>query len=245
MKISPDELKSQREVALETKLHETAAKNQKLEKENTALMESKETMKKKIANMSEKVRKAQSQGFQPSRGCSQLKSPSKCTERHRRTLKRKRADKCTDALAWLEAEGYSATKVALRNVKSGEIQTINLDKDGFLGLEDSGVSEEEVDTINMMLYVKDKFNVSGGAYHEMAQLCRDLPRHYKLKDRIAELNKLWNIRPTPDGTCGVQQSLEERLRLCLEHLVKQRLYTHTYKIMWLYDHARFACTLSV
>ena len=40
-----------------------------------------------------------------------------------------------------------------------------------------------------------------------------MPRHYKLKDRIAELNKHWNIRPTPEGTCGVQQSLEERLQL--------------------------------
>ena len=74
----------------------------------------------------------------------------------------------------------SATEVVLHSEKTGEVQAIDLDKEGFLGPEDSGTLEEELDTINMMLYVKDRFNVSGGAYHEMAQLCRDMPRHYKL-----------------------------------------------------------------
>ncbi len=107
----------------------------------------------------------------------------------------------------------------MQNRTTGEVETIMLDREGFLGPEEN-ISDGEVDTLNMMLCVKNRFDVSGGAYHEMAQLCREVPRHYKLKDRIAELNKLWNIRPTPEGTCGVQQSLEERLRHCLEHLVR-------------------------
>ena len=86
------------------------------------------------------------------------------------------------------------------------------------------MSESEIDVLNMMIYVKDRFNISGDAYHEMAQLCRAMPRHYKLKDRISELNKLWNIRPAPAGTCEVQQSLEDHLKLCMEHLVR---YTRT------------------
>ena len=53
----------------------------------------------------------------------------------------------------------------------------------------------------------------------MAQLFKQMPRHYRLKNRIAELNKLWNIRLTPTGTVGVQQKLEERLRFCLQNLV--------------------------
>ncbi len=102
-----------------------------------------------------------------------------------------------------------------------------LDREGFLGPEEN-ISDGEVDTLNMLLYVKNRFDVSGGAYHEMAQLCREMPRHYKLKDRIAELNKLWDIRPTPEGTCGIQQSLEERLRRCLEHLVRYKCRNFTY-----------------
>ena len=44
----------------------------------------------------------------------------------------------------------------------------------------------------MLLYVKDTHNVSGNAYHEMAQLCNAMPQHYKLKQHIIELNRLWN-----------------------------------------------------
>ena len=47
-----------------------------------------------------------------------------------------------------------------------------------------------------------------------------MPKYYKLKRRIQELNKLWNIQPTPSGTIGVQQSLENCLRLCLLRLLK-------------------------
>ena len=71
----------------------------------------------------------------------------------------------------------------------------------------------------MMLYVKDKYNISGSAYHELASLCREMPRHYRLKQRITELNSKWNIIPTPEGTVRVQQRLQERLTACLERLV--------------------------
>ena len=65
----------------------------------------------------------------------------------------------------------------------------------------------------MMLFIKDKYNVSGSAYYEMASLCSQMPRHYRLKQRISELNSKWSIRPTPEGTIGVQQPLKECL-LC-------------------------------
>ena len=53
----------------------------------------------------------------------------------------------------------------------------------------------------------------------MAQLFKGMPRHYKLKERIAELNKLWEIRPTPPGTTGIQQLLQKRLKFGLENLL--------------------------
>ena len=69
-----------------------------------------------------------------------------------------------------------------------------------------------------ILFVEDRFHVSGQAYHELAKICRALPRHWRIKERIAELNRLWNIRSTPNGTVRVQQSLEDRLLICLEQL---------------------------
>ena len=37
-------------------------------------------------------------------------------------------------------------------------------------------------------------------------------------ERIIELNHLWNVYPTPHGTVGVQQSLEESLLICVKQL---------------------------
>ena len=50
-----------------------------------------------------------------------------------------------------------------------------------------------------------------------------MPREYLPRQWIAELNKQWNIRPTPNGVCGVQQSLEDRLRVRILYLHQQTL----------------------
>ena len=112
--------------------------------------------------------------------------------------------------------------VEVRNKETGNIEQISLKRQDMEELFGSGsqITESEINELNMMLYVKDRYNVSDGAYHEMAKICREMPRQYKLKDRIQELNKRWNIRPTPNGTQGVQQSLEQRLRIRIEHLLK-------------------------
>ena len=39
-----------------------------------------------------------------------------------------------------------------------------------------------------------------------------------VEKRIAELNKHWNIKPTPHEICGVQQSLQDRLRVRIARL---------------------------
>ena len=82
----------------------------------------------------------------------------------------------------------------------------------------------------MVVYVKDRFNVSGNAYHEMARLCREMPRHYKLQKRIAELNTAWDIKLTPNGVGGVQQSLKERLIVRLSQLMESTPPNASFKI---------------
>ena len=95
--------------------------------------------------------------------------------------------------------------------------TIRKDLEDALNLCDEEVGEKEADLVSMN--IKDCYNISGNAYHELASLCRQMPRHYRLKDRISELNSKWHIFPTPEGTVGVQQSFKERLTLCLGRLV--------------------------
>lgn len=136
-------------------------------------------------------------------------------------MKKRRIDECTAALTWLEEEGLTPVKVVVMNSETRELEQITLRKDLERALNARGehISRDEADMISMMLYVKDKYHVSGNAYHEMASLCREMPRHYKLKQKIAELNSRWNFKPTPEGTIGVQQPLMERLGCCLERLV--------------------------
>ena len=175
-----------------------------------------------------------------------MKSPSKCTKRQQRNIKRKRESSCKDSLQWLEKEGYVPTKLLLTNSKTGEMEEIVLEHEEAT-MEDE---QADVDRLNMTLYLKDRHNISGimlltthtvelsiiilfichvgSAYHELAQLFKGMPRHYKLKKRISELNAKWNIFPTPEGTIGVQQSLEERLRFCVHNLVR---YHHFYIII--------------
>lgn len=177
-------------------------------------------LEKQVTLLSCQVQKAQSNGYVPSRGPSKRKSSSEYSDRHRLGLKKKRKEKCNNSLTWLQSEGYSAAKVILVNTTTGQEESIDLNTDYLLATDESHITDVEMDTINMMLYIKDKYNISGGAYHEVTQICKEMPRHYKLKERINELNKIWNIQPTPNGTCGVQQSFKERLQFCLHSLAR-------------------------
>jgi len=102
--------------------------------------------------------------------------------------------------------------------KTEKIDICNQEHIELFGSEEE-VTEDSLDMLNMILLIKDSYNISGGAYHELASICKSLPRHHKIKQRIRKLNELWNIKPTPHGV-GVQQSLKERLYVRLEHLLK-------------------------
>ena len=98
-----------------------------------------------------------------------------------------------------------------------DMPTVNL-----LGPQQDPPADTELGTLNMMLFIKDKFNISGGAYHEMAQLCEKMSRYYQLKQRITELNKLWDIYPIPNGTAGVQQCLGRHFVEGRQHILVTR-----------------------
>ena len=78
-------------------------------------------------------------------------------------------------------------------------KTIELNADGVEAMfgPDPVMIQDDEDQINMMLFVKDRYDLSQDAYHEMAKICKEMPRHYLLKRRITELNKLWNIKTNP------------------------------------------------
>ena len=210
-----------------TELVEQTTQNEELRRELSQLKEQKsravEALEKAKVEKAEIQRKASvlsgrlaqvtTSNLLDKRGHSRTKSVGEYSCSHLRRLKRKRRESCELSLTWLDREGYIATKVELLNTETGEKQSLCLNKEqcNLLFGPDADVADEnDFDIINMMLLVKDQYQVSGSAYHEFTKICKEMPRHYKLKRRISELNSLWNIKPTPDGS-GVQQPLEDRL----------------------------------
>ncbi len=149
------------------------------------------------------------------------KSFDQYSESHKRRLKRSRTSSCQESLKWLENDGLIPVSVQVKNIETGERQTISLQtsESGIILGPSDQISDASLDTLNMLLYVKNSYNISGCAYHELASICKGLPKHYTIKQRIQELNKMRNIRSTPNGIVGVQQSLEDRLRVRLRHLI--------------------------
>ena len=92
------------------------------------------------------------------------------SDSHQRLLKRKRMRSCELSLAWLQREGYTPTKVELKCNKTGKKETIVLSEEECQTLTSSmdKPTQDDMDIVNMMLYAKDRFSVSGSAYHEMA-----------------------------------------------------------------------------
>ena len=63
----------------------------------------------------------------------------------------------------------------------------------------------------MWIYVKDKFNISNKAWHELATQTKQMPNNYKIEKKLKELNAKWNLQPTPGQAERVQLSFRESL----------------------------------
>ncbi|KAJ8049453.1 Proline-rich transmembrane protein 1 [Holothuria leucospilota] len=73
------------------------------------------------------------------------------------------------------------------------------------------------------LYIKDKFNVSRRAYHELAQSCSNLPKQSVISKRVKELNRHFNVKELSGKFEGVFQSIEERLAIKLKQIISDPL----------------------
>ena len=110
------------------------------------------------------------------------------------------------ALKFVEDECFAVKNVVLSNKETGEIMSV---KEG-------GVTEiinekiPEKDTTDRTLYIKDKYNLSNQAYHELAMVNPTLPRSCAISKTAKELNSNCIIRATPGNASGVQQSLKEK-----------------------------------
>ncbi len=195
-------------------------------KENVQLRAQVRSLTSSLITTADELRRMQ-QGIE-TRG--KRNAPGDYTDRHQRRLKKQRVDSCRASLSWLQQEGLTPLSVDVLNSKTSRKQTIKLGSiEEALHTEGGSIEQPELDMVTMMLYIKDRYSVSGSAYHEMAKVCADMPRHYQVKKKIAELNQRWDIHPTPNGTIGVQQRLEGRLRERVRQLVKNSPSSASFK----------------
>ncbi len=62
-----------------------------------------------------------------------------------------------------------------------------------------------MDNMNLLLYVKERFNISDISWHELASMSKGRLTKYSLKKPVVRLNSQWEIFPTPCSTkCPVQ-----------------------------------------
>ena len=73
-------------------------------------------------------------------------------------VKQQQCIKCSSSLAWLKDEGYTLLKVAVQNNTQGSTEVININPKELFGPQGSLASEKDVDILNMILYVKDRYS---------------------------------------------------------------------------------------
>lgn len=80
----------------------------------------------------------------------------------------------------------------------------------------------ELNFLEVMVFLKDRHLISDEAYHEMAQRFKELPRLYKLKDRIKELNSEYDISCVNDEN-GVNVGVRQSFRAVLSARIRAML----------------------
>lgn len=132
-------------------------------------------------------------------------------------------DDCQATLSFLGLYNFIATKREVLNSETQQYETISVVGDDELQLMDSDpkeITDSDLDDINMWIYIKDKFNISNEALHELAMKCQDMPTKYKITKVINELNSNWNLTATPGEAEGIQISFYESLKEQITRLQK-------------------------
>ena len=92
------------------------------------------------------------------------------------------------------------------------------------------LTDENLDDGNMWIYIKDRFNISNEAWHELATKTKQMPNNYKIEKKLKELNAKWNLQPTPGQAERVQLSFRESLEEQEIRLQGKRVFNMNTKI---------------
>ena len=203
---------------LEVELSDAQAKNRKLQEDISIVTASSLYWKNRFKSIVRRVMEQKlQQKTRSKRSFSEYSIRSQCRIKHEL-----RSD-CRAALDFVGLYDLIPTKVEYFDPFNQSYDSLSLlDEEEFVSLavtENESVDKSALDDVYMLLYIKEKFNISNKAWSELSFICKDFPSTYSLKKRIEGLNAHWNLRPTPGASDGVQVSLAASLYDQIERLV--------------------------
>ena len=99
----------------------------------------------------------------------------------------KQKEECQTTLSFFGLYNFVATKIEVLNTETNQYETFNLVGEGELPFTESdpkALNNDDIDNINMWLYLKDKFNISNEAWHEIAIKANGLPIHIPSRSKL-------------------------------------------------------------
>ena len=144
------------------------------------------------------------------------KAWSDCSLQQQRKRKRQITEDVKTALSFSEDDGFKALNIELVNTDTQETFQVACGRHQETETDES--LNEKQHTVKKVLFVKERFNISHQAYHEMSMIT-DLPSSYSLSKTAKELDAQCILQCTPGKTEGVQQSITERLRVRIRHML--------------------------
>ena len=96
-------------------------------------------------------------------------------------------EECQTTLSFLGPYNFVETKIEVLNTETNQYETFNLVGEGelpFIESNPKALNNDDIDNINMWLYLKDKFNISNEAWHEIAIKANGLPIHIPSRSKL-------------------------------------------------------------
>ena len=121
--------------------------------------------KKKFVQLAKKVIKKEKKDKGPA-----SKKLHDYSKHHQKRIKHQLKEECQTILSFLGLYNFIATKIEVLNTDINQYETFNFVEEEELTFTESDLTEfinDDLDNINMRLYLKNKFNISNEAVHEM------------------------------------------------------------------------------
>ena len=177
----------ERKRKLKASLADEQAKRLKVEEKLEQLLKKTEkkekNYKRKFKILARQIAKLQRDG---KRGPGKKKKFTDYTKPHQSRLQRQMKENCQATLSFLGLYDFIATKVEIFNGKTQQYETFSLIDQNELLLKENDSTEltdENLDDINMWIYIKDEFNISNEAWYELATKTKQMPNNYKIEKK--------------------------------------------------------------